>query len=66
MKNFKEQLVSLNTEVSEFDLKELETRLETDPLAVGGLFNVAGNAVSGSDEVQPLWCLWDNECGEHN
>lgn len=34
MKNFEEQLVSLNTEVSEFDLKELETRLETDPLAV--------------------------------
>lgn len=66
MKNFEEQLVSLNTEVSEFDLKELETRLETDPLAVGSLFNVAGNSAPNSDEVQPLWCFWDNECGEHH
>lgn len=29
-----EEMVSLNTEMSEFDVKELEQRLETDPLAV--------------------------------
>lgn len=32
-----EEMVSLNTEMSEFDVKELEQRLETDPLAVSGL-----------------------------
>lgn len=31
-----EEMVSLNTEMSEFDVKELEQRLETDPLAVSG------------------------------
>ena len=37
MKQKKEELVSLNSEVTEFELQELESRLETDPLAVGGL-----------------------------
>lgn len=35
------ELVSLNSELSEFDLQNLEERLETDPLAVGGLLDVA-------------------------
>ena len=35
-----QELVSLNSELSEFDVKELEQRLETDPLAVGGLLDV--------------------------
>ena len=30
-------LVKLNSEFSEFDLQELEQRLETDPLTTGGL-----------------------------
>lgn len=34
------EMVSLNAEFSEFKLQELEERLETDPLAVGGLLDV--------------------------
>ena len=29
-----EEMVSLNTEMSEFDVKELEQRLETDPFCL--------------------------------
>ena len=35
-----DELVSLNSEYSEFDLQKLEERLETDPLAVGGLVDL--------------------------
>lgn len=54
-------MVSLNTEMSEFDVKELEQRLETDPLAVSGLFNITSDAEVNSED----WCFWDNSCGEH-
>ena len=57
-----EEMVSLNTEISEFDIKELEQRLETDPLAVSGLFNLSSDVVAYSED----WCLWDNNCGEHS
>lgn len=57
----KEEMVSLNTTMSEFDLEALEQRLETDPLAVGGLLDVDTNLEAESD-----WCLWDNYCGEHS
>lgn len=33
-------LMSLNSEFSEFKLGQLEQRLETDPLAVGGLLDL--------------------------
>lgn len=56
-----EDMVSLNTEMSEFDVKELEQRLETDPLAVSGLFNITSDAEINSED----WCFWDNSCGEH-
>lgn len=36
----KQELISFNSELSEFDLKQLEERLETDPLAVGGLLDL--------------------------
>ncbi len=39
-KTEKEVLVSMNTKFSEFDLQKLEKRLETDPLAVGGLLDL--------------------------
>lgn len=55
-------MVSLNTEMSEFDIKELEQRLETDPLAVSGLLNLSSDVVAYSED----WCLWDNNCGEHS
>ena len=44
MKHYlEEEFISLNSELSEFDLQELEQRLETDPLAVGGLLDVVSS-----------------------
>lgn len=43
------ELMSLNSEVSEFSLQELEERLETDPLAVGELLNFTSSLADGSD-----------------
>lgn len=44
IENSKEkELVSLNSELTEFSLQELEQRLETDPLAVGGLLDIASS-----------------------
>lgn len=40
MEKYKEILESLNSEFTEFDLKQLEERLETDPLAVGGFLDL--------------------------
>ena len=39
MKLREDELVSLNETFSEFNLQELEDRLETDPLAAGGLLD---------------------------
>lgn len=39
-KKEKEELISMNAKFSEFDLQKLEERLETDPLAVGGLLGL--------------------------
>lgn len=48
-KNVKQdELLSLNSELSEFKLQELEERLETDPLAVGGLLDVLSLTDSSS------------------
>lgn len=54
----KEELVSLNSEISEFDLQQLEDRLETDPLAVGGLVDLA----STQDLSQSIHLLDSCEC----
>nr|WP_302829810.1 hypothetical protein [uncultured Bacteroides sp.] len=48
MKKEKE-ILSLNSDFSEFNLQQLEDRLETDPLAIGGLVNFTANA----DEPMP-------------
>lgn len=56
-----EEMVSLNTEMSEFDIKELEQRLETDPLAVSSFINLSSDVELNSED----WCLWDKDCGEH-
>lgn len=66
MKSIKGKLVSLNTEMSELQLQELEQRLETDPLAVGGLLDLTSNASPNSDVNTLGSCLWDNECNEHS
>ena len=54
----RDEIVSLNSEVSEFDLKQLEERLETDPLAVGGLLDLA----STQDLSQSIHVVSDCEC----
>lgn len=39
------ELISLNKKFSEFELQKLEERLETDPLAVGGLLSMDSSDV---------------------
>lgn len=62
-KDEKGELVSLNSELSEFDLEQLEERLETDPLGVGGLLDL----VSTQDLSQSMGmvsdCEYCNSCG---
>lgn len=55
----KEELISLNSELSEFSVQELEERLETDPLAIGGLVDLA----STQDLSQSIQVMKDGECG---
>lgn len=61
--NFSSQneMVSLNETINQdFFVEQLEERLETDPLAVGGLFNFfEQEQISGSD-----WCI-GNICVEN-
>lgn len=52
------EIVPLNSEISEFQLRELEQRLETDPLTVGGLLDV------GIGEDDDLY-LSKPDCEEH-
>jgi hypothetical protein len=47
----KEEILSLNSDFSEFDLLQLEDRLETDPLAVGGLLDLV-------NEDTPMPTCW--------
>ena len=65
-KDEKGELNSLNSELSEFDLEQLEERLETDPLGVGGLLDLA----STQDLSQSTGIVGDCECycswGSHN
>lgn len=56
MNQEKNELVSLNSELTEFSLQELEQRLETDPLAVGGLLNIASSNEVSSSTIQLLDC----------
>lgn len=55
----KNEIESMNSELSEFDLQALETRLETDPLAAGGLLNL-----SNVDDTS-LLDVDSSECTEH-
>ena len=54
-----DELVSLNSEYSEFDLQKLEERLETDPLAVGGLVDLITTEQSSDIDIS---LLSDCEC----
>lgn len=56
-KTTKNEIISLNSEISEFQVKALEKRLETDPLAVGGLLDVNMN-----DDDAELCSSNDDDC----
>lgn len=45
--NLNDEMMSLNSEFSEFSLQQLEERLETDPLAVGGLLDLTNTDENG-------------------
>lgn len=57
MKEFKnEEMVSMNASFSEFDLQKLEDRLETDPLAVGGLLDMDNSSIELYNHCQGYTC----------
>lgn len=61
MKKFKnidsEELVSMNTELPEFFIEELEQRLETDPLIGGGLLDLfSPTGDPGSNSLDSDYC----------
>lgn len=45
---------SFNSELSEFELQQLEERLETDPLAIGGLLDLS----AGDGDINPACGLF--------
>lgn len=50
----KDEMLSFNSEFSEFELQQLEERLETDPLAIGGLLDFS----AGEEGINPA-CWFD-------
>lgn len=58
-KKLDEEFISLNSELNEFNLEELEQRLETDPLAIGGLLEL-----SSKDQLS-LYQFSSEECSPH-
>lgn len=61
MKRNVNEMFSLNSEFNEFELQKLEERLETDPLAVGGLLDLfhPEAMACGSIDIYcpPLTCI---------
>lgn len=55
------EMVSLNSEFSEFNLQKLEERLETDPLAIGGLLDVSSSM--NDDFTSDLARCTEYSCG---
>ena len=54
------KIESLNKELPQFFLEELEQRLETDPLSVGGLFDL--QAADGDDCTNWSFCKQEGAC----
>jgi hypothetical protein len=69
MKNLKKttkenEMVSLNDNLYDsFFIQELESRLETDPLAVGGIVDFFNDASNYSPSE--CWCILGS-CGEYS
>lgn len=55
----KPEFISLNTEFNDFSLQQLEERLETDPLAVGGLLDL-NSSLSADDTDGCTYCIGCN------
>lgn len=63
-------LESLNKELPPFFLEDLEQRLETDPLAVGGLIDLESDAdsdfcISYSVCKEDVYCKGNESCSVH-
>lgn len=56
-KELKEKFISLNSELNEFNLEELEQRLETDPLAIGGLLELSSKDQLSLYQHSPEECI---------
>lgn len=75
-KKEKTELLSLNAELPSLYLEELEQRLETDPLAIGGLLSVdmaddscsycECNGHCGQKCNHCSYCVCNGHCGEYN
>ena len=57
------KIKSLNNELPDFFLESLELRLETDPLTIGGLLNLAEQSPDNWC-ISVLHCDGDNGCRE--
>jgi len=55
-------LKALNKELPQFFLEELEQRLETDPLSVGGLFDLHAGDGDGDDCENWSFCKQEGAC----
>ena len=51
-------MISFNSEFSEFELQQLEERLETDPLAIGGLVDFS----AGNEGINPACWGFTLDC----
>lgn len=58
------EFTPMNTELSEFFVEELEQRLETDPLIVGGLLDLFSSSHQGGASSVSMACNVDN-CDSH-
>lgn len=58
----KKEIKSLNEELPEFFLNELEKRLETDPLNVGALMSLYDPSVQNGE----YFCIGYQMCNEFN
>lgn len=56
------EMLSLNSEFSEFNLERLEERLETDPLAIGGLLDVSSATSNEGIDLNLARCT-EYSCG---
>lgn len=56
-----ENLENLNSEFTELNLRELEQRLETDPLAVGGLLNLSQTEVASMSDDCWVDVCWEDK-----